>query len=310
MGGQKLAMTRALRRLGRQKSARTQVPVAAAPHACLHAGLFHALPPTICSDTTLQVADTVLLGSCTFPTFLVGEMQDLRKVRPIARTQAEREQRRVGRQLRDALRKLLRSAAQRGMLPWGAIHIADFAASGEVQAPSYVALDEDLAGDSEFNPVNLDPSTPAASATALTPLTNPAAPPTSGTAWLVVQSSSPTWATVGATVANYAGLLTWGPATVLELNDATGQQARCLGVTGSWHEVSLLSAPFQWQPFGRGDALYFGTADEPHVTADVPRVIEFAAPLVEDATHSHTFYFDSASVWRRAAAVLELDTGP
>ena len=44
------------------------------------------------------------------------------------------------------------------------------------------------------------------------------------------------------------------------------------------------------------------------MTADVPRVIEFAAPLVEDATHSHTFYFESASVWRRAAAVLELDT--
>ena len=61
-----------------------------------------------------------------------------------------RDQRRVARQRRDALRSLLLNAARLGALPFGETRVADFAESGSVRgAPIFIdlVLDEDLQGD-------------------------------------------------------------------------------------------------------------------------------------------------------------------
>ena len=63
---------------------------------------------------------------------------------------ALRDQRRVARQRRDALRSLLLNAARLGALPFGETRVADFAESGSVRgAPIFIdlVLDEDLQGD-------------------------------------------------------------------------------------------------------------------------------------------------------------------
>ena len=76
------------------------------------------------------MVDAERLGTYTFPAFLVGAgMHDLRKVAEADHEQAKQQQRRVAQQLRDSLRKLLRSAAQRGVLPWGNPRITEFAQS-------------------------------------------------------------------------------------------------------------------------------------------------------------------------------------
>ena len=53
-----------------------------------------------------------------------------------------------------ALRELLRAAAAKELLPWGTTRVAEFHVD-EATAPAaeFVDLDEDLAGDNEFNPI-------------------------------------------------------------------------------------------------------------------------------------------------------------
>ena len=115
------------------------------------------------------MANSELLGTRTFPAFLLGEgMQDLQRVRRVYRPQAECRQRQIARKMRDDLRSLLRRAAQLRALPWGTVHIADFARSGEVQPTEFVTLDEDLPGDTAFNPVDLTTSAAATTAAAAT----------------------------------------------------------------------------------------------------------------------------------------------
>ena len=52
------------------------------------------------------------------------------------------------------MRTLLRAAAHRGVLPWGTTRVADFSADNVgAEAADFIDLDEDLAWDSEFNPI-------------------------------------------------------------------------------------------------------------------------------------------------------------
>ena len=97
------------------------------------------------------------LGSGTFPEFLRGDCVNLRSVRGVAAKEAERLNSSFISKRRVALRTLLRAAAHRGVLPWGTTRMADFSAD-EVgaEAADFIVLDEDLAGDSEFNPIVTD----------------------------------------------------------------------------------------------------------------------------------------------------------
>ena len=64
----------------------------------------------------------------------------------------------------------------------------------------------------------------------------------------------------------------------------------------------------RWTPIGRGDPLYFGPGDAPET--EIPHVVLFADPTLEDPTHMSTFYFESAEAWRQAAVALDLDPPP
>lgn len=88
-------------------------------------------------------ADDSLIGTGTFVDFLAQGLINLMTLRGSGRQTAERSQRRIARQLRDALRTLLRSAAQKGALPWGDVRLDDFAADGSASSPVTVDLDED-----------------------------------------------------------------------------------------------------------------------------------------------------------------------
>ena len=70
--------------------------------------------------------------------------------------QAERANNELARERRDALRELLHAAALRGLLPFGTTRVADFS-SDSIGSPEagFVEVDEDLEGDTEFNPVML-----------------------------------------------------------------------------------------------------------------------------------------------------------
>ena len=254
----------------------------------------------------------MLLGTYTFPAFLVGDgMLDLRKVRSAARPQAERQQRRVARQRRDVLRELLRSAARMGALQWGTVYIADFAESGVVQAPVFVNLDEDLPGDSEFNRICLDGTAGTAAATNVTGVTFSAPEAVAADkqgllVWLVLESRPTSVLEVGTVVACHSGLLTWGRATVQEL-ECTREGAlstnRFLCVEGRWRPLGI--GHIEWQPTGRGDALVFGSADGPVLDPEVPRLLTFEDPVLEDRSHSHAFIFTSKDVRCTAAQMLE-----
>ena len=203
-----------------------------------------------------QVANGALLGTRTFPAFLVSDgMQDLRKVRSLERKPAEQQQRHVARQLRDALRELLYSAAQLGALPWGTVHIADFAASGKVQAAQFIDLDEDVEGDSEFNPINLSASSastiaPVSAASADTLASAASAPSADVPVWLVLAQCLDRSQQVRSVVHNHTDLFAWGGATVLEFKDSSGGQARCLCVEGRWsamdEQMSITATPSKW----------------------------------------------------------------
>ena len=94
------------------------------------------------------------LGSGTFAEFLRGGCVNLRSMRGFDLKQAEKANNEFARERRDALRDLLRSAAGKGLLPWGTTRIADFHADqAAVQPLAFIDLDEDLEGDSEFNPI-------------------------------------------------------------------------------------------------------------------------------------------------------------
>ena len=62
----------------------------------------------------------------------------------------------------------------------------------------------------------------------------------------------------------------------------------------------------RWTPIGTGDPLYFGSGDGPE--AEIPHVVLFADPTLEDSTHMSTFYFEGAEAWGQAAVALELRT--
>ena len=68
--------------------------------------------------------------------------------------EAEKANNAFARQRRDATRELLCAAASKGVLPFGTTQLADFA-EGTVEAAVFTDLDEDLEGDSEFNPIDL-----------------------------------------------------------------------------------------------------------------------------------------------------------
>ena len=250
-----------------------------------------------------QVANPALLGTCTFPALLVGEgMQDLSKVRPASRAPAERQQRRIARRRRDALRELLRRAARLGALPWGKVHIADFSESGEVltTADAFVNLDEDLPGDSEFNSINLDQESTAtsfftAAAGDATALELPA--------WLMLELR-PTTNEVGSQVACHIGLATWGRATVVELDNIGKGTTRYLCAEGCWRALGIGRIGIEWRPCGRGDTLVFSSADGPVLDSDVPRLLKFEDPVLEDQAHTHAFIFSSEEVRRLAAKLL------
>jgi hypothetical protein len=89
--------------------------------------------------------------TCTFPAFLQAELPNLRLLRGTPLTEAERRQRRFATQRRDALRELLRGAAQKGLLPWGDSQLEDFTSDGTVSHPiDLESLDESIEGNEGF----------------------------------------------------------------------------------------------------------------------------------------------------------------
>jgi hypothetical protein len=114
-----------------------------------------ACPPLLRYVALRDDEDSLMgLGSVTFPEFLRGDCVNLRSVRGVASKEAERSNSSFITKRRDALRTLLRAAAHRGVLPWGTTRVADFSADNVgAEAADFIDLDEDLAGDSEFNPI-------------------------------------------------------------------------------------------------------------------------------------------------------------
>jgi len=91
------------------------------------------------------------LGTNTFPAFLQAKLPNLRLLKGTPLTEAERRQRRLATQRRDALRELLRGAARKGALPWGESQLEDFTPDGTVARPIDVdTLDETAEGDEDF----------------------------------------------------------------------------------------------------------------------------------------------------------------
>ena len=78
----------------------------------------------------------------------------------------------------------------------------------------------------------------------------------------------------------------------------------CLLFTLSMRHADGPSVSPRWMPIGTGDPLYFGSGDGPE--AEIPHVVLFADPTLEDSTHMSTFYFEGAEAWRQAAVALDL----
>ena len=78
----------------------------------------------------------------------------------------------------------------------------------------------------------------------------------------------------------------------------------CLLFTLSMCHADGPSVSPRWTPIGTGDPLYFGSGDGPE--AEIPHVVLFADPTLEDPTHMSTFYFEGAEAWRQAAVALDL----
>ena len=99
-----------------------------------------------------------------------------------------------------------------------------------------------------------EPASPA-SAIAPVPAASADAPPAASTAsagtavWLVLAQCACSQQ-VRSIVHNHVSLFAWGGATVLELEDGSGGQARCLCVEGRWSAVDELAAntaaPSKW----------------------------------------------------------------
>ena len=104
--------------------------------------------------------DGLGVGSCTFPSFLQGDLVNLRTTRGASKGTASKDNNEFARRRRDALRHLLRAAARRKVLPWGTTKLAAFAADQEKakgESPvTFIDLDEDLEGDDKFNPVVIE----------------------------------------------------------------------------------------------------------------------------------------------------------
>jgi hypothetical protein len=99
------------------------------------------------------------VGSGVFPRFLQDTLVNIRSTRGASRGEAEKANNQFARRRRDALRELLRAAASKGVLPWGTTHLADFAEHPKDATETtaiFIDLDEDLEGDSEFNPIDLE----------------------------------------------------------------------------------------------------------------------------------------------------------
>jgi len=167
-------------------------------------------------------------------------------------------------------------------------------------ADAFVNLDEDLPGDSEFNSINLDQESTAtsfftAAAGDATALELPA--------WLMLELR-PTTNEVGSQVACHIGLATWGRATVVELDNIGKGTTRYLCAEGCWRALGIGRIGIEWRPCGRGDTLVFSSADGPVLDSDVPRLLKFEDPVLEDQTHTHAFIFSSEEVRRLAAKLL------
>ena len=113
------------------------------------------------------------------------------------------------------------------------------------------------------------------------------------------------WA-VGKEVACHAGLLTWGKATVVEVqNTSQACSMRLLCVGGIWRRKEHQSGYIQWSPTRVGSPeLDLNRQDEPARHPDVPRMLWFDSPLVEDSSHTHMFIFESADAVAIAEGML------
>ena len=128
-------------------------------------------------------------------------------------------------------------------------------------------------------------------------------------AWLVILKGKHVhkeWG-AGKEVACHGGLLKWGKATVVELLDSTRARWRYLCVGGIWRRMENLSGYIQWSPTRVGGpelSLSLSRQDEPAEDPDVPRLLWFRGPLVEDSSHTHMFIFESAEAAAIAAGML------
>ena len=234
-------------------------------------------------------ADEALVGKCTFPAFLVGEgMQNLRTVPGVKRAAAERDQRRIARRRRDALRELLRRAAALNALPWGEVRVGDFMRDPTIaaqEAAAFVNLDEDMEGDETFDPTIASAKTGVATAA-------------SKEAWLVVGAAEDK-AQAGDVVSSYSRLAKWGKATVFVRGPL-----RALCIEGRW-AAGLAPGVLLWQPIGRGEGQVFCNSDGPSLgVSGGSGIILFDSPVLENAPHEKALLFPCARAAAEAGALV------
>ena len=113
------------------------------------------------------------------------------------------------------------------------------------------------------------------------------------------------WA-VGKEVAAHAGVVTWGKATVVKVQNtkqACSMLLLCVG--GIWRRRENPSGYIQWSPTRvKSPELNLNKQDEPAQDPDVPRMLWFNSPVVEDTSHTHMFIFESAEAVAIAEGML------
>lgn len=141
-----------------------------------------------------------------------------------------------------------------------------------------------------------------------TPTVSPFLPPGSALSGALTQPAAACVAVLfndaTAVLKCHIGLATWGRATVVELDNIGKGTTRYLCAEGCWRALGIGRIGIEWRPCGRGDTLVFSSADGPVLDSDVPRLLKFEDPVLEDQTHTHAFIFSSEEVRRLAAKLL------
>jgi len=102
----------------------------------------------------------------------------------------------------------------------------------------------------------------------------------------------------------------WGKATVVEVENNAQSTTCVLCVGGKWRVADELEGGYvQWRPTrdrGAAGVLTLNRSDGPELDSNVPRLLAFKTPLLEDPSHIHTFIFESPEARAEAGRVLGL----